>query len=245
MPDATRQPDPSPALAKPQQDGPIAIYTAAALGAFFLAIGDLFTNNNAATTMKIAEVIKQHLFVGFDLAIFIIPGLMVLACCLCWVFQPQTRIDGFGRGFALFAMLSVATPYGSPPQGVSSANHTVTASSILGIGAAFAAESRSAPSTATVIVSFEGRSQPPSSALLTLRDPRTARILGQQTIRGPVTLAAQPGTYEVEIEANGYRKTTASVQIQRQPLSYTVSVQKTFVPLALQRLWAPKNVQAR
>ncbi len=228
----------------PRREKPVALYVAAALGAFFLTAGDLFTNGYAATTLKIAEVIKQHVYAGFDEAVFIIPALMLLACCLCWVYQPRTRVDAFGRGFALFAVLSVAAPYQSTSQGADITSHPSggnPSGSVLGIGAAVAAEHSSQRYTATLNISFQEANEPPKDAQLIIRDPKTGKILGREDIEGPVKITAPGGTYEVEIEAKGYRRTEARVEILEEPQSYNIRVEKTFVPLTIQRLWAPRK----
>src|SRR4030095_2792005 len=95
------------------------LYYASALGAFCLGLGDLVSNGPAATVLKIGDVLRQYVFWGNDFGGGI-PLLLlgVLGVCLCWVHEPKTRVDAFSRGFSVFAVLAVVTPYQPNPGGL-------------------------------------------------------------------------------------------------------------------------------
>ena len=190
-------------------------------------------------------MLKENVYSGFDKDIFVILLLMVLACCLCWVYQPRTRIDGFSRGFAVFAMLSVASPYQQPSQGTEIPAATPAGHSgeyILGFGYALAAEAASESYTTIVHVKFQGRETPPPGATVTIRDLNTGKILGRDKIGGPIPIAAPPGKYQLEVEAPGYRRTRSDLEITEKYQFYVLSVDQTIFPLGIQRLWSPSTV---
>ena len=88
------------------------MYLAGGLGALFLGFGDLLNNDTAATVLKIGAMIKRHVYPGIESGGSIGLCLLVLfGVCVCWIYQPKTRIDAFARGLSVFALLTVATPY--------------------------------------------------------------------------------------------------------------------------------------
>ena len=91
------------------------IYVAAAFGGILLVVGDLLQNGKAATTWKLQEVLRQHVFQSLDYGVTL--GLIFIvttSCFLCWVEQPKSRTDALARGAAVFAVLSALTPYKAP-----------------------------------------------------------------------------------------------------------------------------------
>ena len=90
----------STSVPKAKVESPLVIYISAGLGAFFLGIGDLLNNNNAATVVKLSETIRQNLLPQLEsggLVALIV--LVVLGAAVCWIHQPTTRVDAFARGF--------------------------------------------------------------------------------------------------------------------------------------------------
>lgn len=91
------------------------LYSAAALGAFCLGLGDLLNNGNASTVLKLGEILRQHLWPDLASSGLLAIGMLIfLGGAICWLHQPRTRVDAFARGFSVFALLAVATPYNAP-----------------------------------------------------------------------------------------------------------------------------------
>src|SRR5713101_7912203 len=89
------------------------LFMAAAFGSICCGFADLFNNKEAAAVLKIGEVIRL-LYPPFGGNYWIaLVMLIAFSIGLCWIYQPQTRVDAFLRGLSVFAVLSAASPYNS------------------------------------------------------------------------------------------------------------------------------------
>ena len=91
----------------------IKLYAAALGGAFLLVIADLLANIDAATTLKLGDVVEKYVVGSTDMGSGMVGLLLVLLLSLffCWLYSPEDKIAAFTRGFSVFAVLSAATPY--------------------------------------------------------------------------------------------------------------------------------------
>lgn len=100
------------AASGPPESNPWKLYFAGFMGGLLLAIGDLATNDKAATVLKFQAALKALDLPGVQNAGFV--GLCVigfLGALFCWIWPVASRGDAFVRGFSVFAILSVGTPY--------------------------------------------------------------------------------------------------------------------------------------
>ena len=101
--------------------GRIDKYLPAIVGALFLAIGDLLTNDTAATVIKIVGAIKKlaPVFGGGAFSAFLAANggyiafliLMTGAWFLAWLKSPGTKFESFTLGMSVFTTLFVISPY--------------------------------------------------------------------------------------------------------------------------------------
>jgi len=87
------------------------LYLAGFLGGIVLAIGDLASNDTSSTALKLSAVMQK---VIPDLTNGGLVGLLlvgVLGAVLCWVWPVASKGDAFARGFSVFAILTVGTPF--------------------------------------------------------------------------------------------------------------------------------------
>jgi len=89
------------------------LYFAGFMGGLILAIVDLSSNDNAAIALKFqAVLVKLELFGlaqnGGAIGVVLVAALGAL---FCWVWPVRSRGDAFIRGFSVFAILSVGTPF--------------------------------------------------------------------------------------------------------------------------------------
>lgn len=90
----------------------IGMYVAGFLGGACLCIGDLLTNDTAATVLKFQAVIAKYLMPSIQNGGLV--GVLVvgaLGALFCWIWPVATRGEAFARGFSVFAILAVGTPY--------------------------------------------------------------------------------------------------------------------------------------
>lgn len=83
------------------------IYVAAAFGAFVSTLVDLMWNPTTAMTIKLREALVQHVYSGLDAGWPVLVLLMLLGIGAAFVNTPTLRVDGFARGLAVFALLSL------------------------------------------------------------------------------------------------------------------------------------------
>lgn len=224
---------------------------AGAIGAFIVTLGDLCNNGQSATVLKIAQNIRQYIYPGFrhgPITAGIL--LIVLGGLLCWVHRPGTRADAFSRGLALFAVLAAPAPYHGVTGGLtSSPKHQPNSMQLLfPIKSAYAQQQGTTnhrPQVETTIGTAEIIITPPTkSANVTLRDTKSAKIVANEQINGnSFTIKKPVGTYQVEVEASGYRITATKLQISNDKKVYRLPMESSGVPLSLQRLVSPKSTK--
>lgn len=229
------------------------LYLAAAFGAFCLGFGDLVKNGHTATVLKIADVIREHLFPGLGVGAAVALVLLIgLGVGYCWIQGPSTLVDAFNRGFSVFAVLAVVTSTDAVPAGLSAP----TAVGRLGIRAtpsviapAYAQEDLRSeiglPAEPVVpfgqaiiqITTLQDNAEVPVTTV-TLRDAATRKVIGLEQIRtATFSIQRPPGKYLVEVETPGYRRTEVMLDINDQINAYTLSMPETALPLSVQRLY--------
>ena len=248
------------------------LFCAAAFGAFCLGLGDLLNNSNAATVLKLGEIVRQYLWPGLESSGLLALLLLVfLGGTICWLHEPKTRVDAFARGFSVFALLAVTTPYqaptadlGNPEAGLGGGN-PVTAPAGLSDSASLghplllmasvvpavqggargqvALAADRAVATARVHLFEEDGRTPVEGALVTLRDVSSAQVLGSETLSSHVAQIKKPtGTYVVEIEKDGYQRVQFRLAL-RGDHAWAVKLAPSKVPLNLQRLRGAEDVE--
>lgn len=241
----------SPPTNTPTEDSPLGIYISAALGALFLGIGDLLNNKTAATVLKLSETIRQNLYPQLESGGLVALALLVIfGASVCWVQQPRTRVDAFARGFSVFALMAVTAPYNPTSTGLShspAAPHPNTGgiSNLFGISAAYA--DNDTPSTPVEITLAPRKTSAlPSDTQIILRELDTGKIIGTSQIKSSKFTINQPsGRYLLEVEAHGFRRTSAELQVGGANKQINVPIEDSAIPLNLQRLYAPERVSAK
>lgn len=228
------------------------LYLAAAFGAFCLGFGDLVKNGQAATVLKIADVIHEHLFPGFGVGAAVALVLLIgLGVGYCWIQGPGTLVDAFNRGFSVFAVLAVVTATDAVPAGLSAptaagVRFRATPSLIapayaqenIGSELRLSAEPIAPLGQAIIqITTLKGKAEMPVITV-TLREAETRKVIGLEQVRG-ATLHIQrpPGKYLLEVETPGYRRTEVMCDIDDQINAYALSLPETEWPLSIQRLY--------
>lgn len=258
---------------QPSSDRPWVLYLSSGFGALFLGISDLAShpNESEAATYRLGIIFSQLDIFDYDAAGLPLILLTILGIGMAWVYQPLTRVDAFTRGFALFAMMSVATPFevspGNPPNPANQENQASkenpnspstpsntepTEESHQGFdfflgSEAYAQELGSPPrrelKTMGLWVSFkEGGGKQPSHTTIIVREAQSRKIIGryiQDQNQSPMINLRQPkGSYIVEVEAPGYARTQSQINLEDDSI-YHVELEKTFLPLFLQKIFPP------
>lgn len=220
---------------------PRVLYLASALGAFVLGLGDYFRNEYASTTMRMGEFLTSHFHVGGEPMVFAFVLLMILAVIGCWVYQPPTKVDAFARGLSVLSLLSLASPATGPQSlsGKDAASPGGPGGSLLGIEEAFADAPVAYGSMTLRFVAEDGRA-PVAREVVTLRAASTAQLLGRERLMTDSVRIERPlGRYLVEIEAPGFQRVQAALEIGSRPACRTISLRRSAVPIAVQRFYAP------
>lgn len=252
-----------------KQDTLPVIYLAASFGALCLGLGDLLNNDNAATVLKLGEVMRKNFYPELQSGGLLALVLLVsLGAGTCWIHQPTSRIDAFSRGFSVFAILAVVTPYqSSPPQQapLGSTNESATNTtqvprnySMIALAAmqlpddtensppseSLGAQQEPMNDNSAVIMLQSLRDAPIKKTIVTVRDLETAQILGYQAVVGDTfSLSLPEGEYLLELEVPGYRRTNFSIELGEGPSGYSVPMTTSIFPLSLQRLIGAQEVK--
>lgn len=100
------------AKSDPHEGSAWKLYLSGFLGGLILAIGDLATNDSSATVLKFQAVLQKYLLPNFAngglLGLFVVG---IFGGLFCWIWPTHTRGEAFVRGFSVFAILTVGTPY--------------------------------------------------------------------------------------------------------------------------------------
>lgn len=234
----------------PTEDSPMGIYLSAALGALFLGIGDLLNNQTAATVLKLSQAIRQNLYPQLESGGLVALALLVIfGAGVCWVQQPRTRVDAFARGFSVFALMAVTAPYNPGTEGL---NHQPAGpanaaglSSLFGISAAYA-DNHAQPVPIEITLAPTNTTTLPTDTKITLRALDTGEIIGTTRIRSSKLTISQPsGRYLLEVEASGFRRTSAELLINGAGKQLNVPIEESAVPLGIQRLYAPDKANEK
>jgi hypothetical protein len=228
------------------ENSQLGIYISAALGALFLGIGDLLNNNTAATVLKLSETIRQYLYPSLESGGLVALALLaILGAAVCWVQQPHTRVDAFSRGFSVFALLAVTTPYHPTTTGLDHppGPHPTSGGigSLFGISVAYADDDTP---TIPLDITLEPRTATtlPSDTQVILREFDTGKIVGTSKISSGKFSINQPrGRYLLEVEAPGFRRTATELKVDGASQRITVPIEDSSIPLSIQRLYAPER----
>jgi hypothetical protein len=92
----------------------VAIFVSALIGSGVAALADLLQKDTAGAVVKVqttlAMLVDQKLSTLWAIVL-----LMILGAALCFVFQPETRKNGFTLGLSVISVVMTATPTKPPP----------------------------------------------------------------------------------------------------------------------------------
>jgi hypothetical protein len=218
-------------------------------GALLAVLGDLVNNGNSAMLLKLREVLKTNVAPHFEQTFMVVILVVAISLCLFVVRPPRGRGEAFAQGLAVFAVFTTLAPFKDP------AMTTDIRLSMLepppSIGSLFIAPARAASMgetrSRTITVTFEGGQAPAPGARVVIRSATSGLAIGQKRLdrsANAVTITAPVGTYDLDVEADGFERTRARVTIASaaQPPA-TVVVPRSSVPLPLQQLYAPKRTR--
>ncbi|NOY71888.1 MAG: hypothetical protein GXP14_05845 [Gammaproteobacteria bacterium] len=228
-------------------DQPYKLYFASAFGAFCLGFGDLLNNEHSATVLKISEIMTQLLQsdigAGGLLALIL---LAILGVCVCWIQQPQTRLDAFSRGFSVFAVLAVATPFEPPSEKAEVA--------LIGLANARADDPPSLRMRSLggmeygnieIVIQANNADTNVTHARITLRDANTKKpviVTKIDLLNNTLKLSRLPlGQHIMEIEIPDFRNAQVTLNINPGTQRYALSIDSSAIPAAIQRLTSAKK----
>ena len=237
---------------------------ASGLGAFVVGLLDLIQNEESSVVVKIADQVRERLYpTAPDYALWALILLTLIGLCLAWVHQPRTRVDGFARGLSVLALLGVVAPNNQPfDDPANSVRHDQTISRPASTGSwfsvlphAWAQDPDQETPELSPSMQVEGQSgtatihlrgvKKDSAVLVTIRDLETAKKVSVRRFRGAsFTLEKPPGSsYLIEVEAQGYRRTSSQLDIPEGTQEYSLGIEETKIPLSILRL-IPMNKAA-
>lgn len=221
---------------------------AGGFGAFILAIGDMLKAEDISTMTRIAQMFREQGMPGAEGLMLPIVLVVVLGIGVTWVHRPSLRTDGFVRGLSVFALLGAVSPE-LPPQDTLHDNHEGHGTSLrqdATLSTSFTAFALAGPSLTS--------EQPFSAAInilglpsgtpvyVTMRSARSRRVVGRETVTtSRILIEKESGNYSIELEAEGYQRIKFDLRL-REDGAYSVRLQPSQIPLALQRLRAPRKV---
>lgn len=240
---------------RPITDQPYKLYFASAFGAFCLGFGDLLNNEHSATVLKISEIMQQLLQSDIGAGgLLALTLLAVLGVCVCWVQQPKTRLDAFSRGFSVFAVLAVATPFDphNEPVEASTTAATMMSFSDVQVDKNVSLRMRGGGSkygNIEIIIAPDKVNARVKNARVALRNHDTKKLVMITTTKiynNKLKLSRLPlGKYILEIEIPSFRHAQINIGIKPGTQHYELSLGSSAIPSALQRLTSPKKYKMR
>ncbi len=225
----------SPSSTESPKEHPAIIIASGGIGAMCFGLADLLNNADAAALVKLGEVLQRIVPVwlpGPGIALIV---LTLLGCLLCWIYQPKTRLDAFMRGFSVFAVLTVANPYEN------AALKPVKPPKLPKTRALMSSADLPQPDLPVFfLVSTNDQGPPIKKAIVTLRNPKTKKILRKFATTNTFSLPKFKA-YLIEIEAEGFRSTAFEFQPNPTQQNYVIHLEPSLIPTELQRLYGPKR----
>ena len=98
-----------------------------------------------------------------------------------------------------------------------------------------------------ITLKFENNVPEDINVMVTLRGGRSEKSLGRQRIRTEeFTIARPAGSYILQVEAEGYKRTQLPIDIVKDEVkNYTVTLIPSPVPLNIQKLISPDEIGKR
>ena len=246
-----------------KQRSAIEAMVASGLGALILGFLDLAQNGDLSVVAKIADQIREQLYpAASNPALWALIMLTLIGLCLGWVHRPLTRVDGFARGLSVLALLGVVAPNNQPYEdAANAAGHDQTTSRPASIGSwvsvlprvwaqeqeqkkpELSSSMQAKSQSGTTTIHLRGIKKD-SAVLVTVRDPETAKKVSVRRLRGPSFTLEKPAgsSYLIEVEAQGYRRTSAQVNIPEGTKNYSLDIEETKIPLSILRLLSMDKV---
>jgi hypothetical protein len=237
-------------------------YLAGAGAGALTSILDLLKDPNQGTVARVGSMLKEHLFGGLNL--FFSPAfwaiILVLAASLfvCWVFEVTSRLDGFLRGCTILAAFSIGAP--SPiinkqitdtrSDGFAARSQVTGLPRLVSTASAQTSSSQDQSGTAIgevyVILDHLKEMIPRPDSVVTVRSSPSHSRIAIYTIVDNTARILQPyGQYIVDIETPEFSNITFDLTIDAPLAAYSVSAQRSLVPLPLQKLLVATKVQLR
>jgi hypothetical protein len=215
-----------------------------ALGAFVVGFVDLMNHGDQSTTMKVAEVIRNYIYspVGRG-GIYALILLVLLGSGSCIIYSPKSKLDAFARGLAVMTLLNTSAPtYTEKGLSGSEGESTDVHSFIQEL---YAGNQEPAMSSCKITLKFENGAPEDVNVMVTLRGGRSEKSLGRQRIRTKeFTIARPAGSYILQIEAEGYKRTQISINmVKDEVMNYIVTLIPSDVPLNIQKLISPDEIE--
>lgn len=221
-------------------------YLAAVGGVLLATVSDYVKNQPISVMDKIGNGMFPASEYRLILALIL---LIVTGFFFCWIFEPQNRIDGFWRGVSALSLLTIVAPQSidQPLKSQSSLGSPVRTSAAALAAAPDAASGPAASAfggAVVVSVKLEDGQARPFAALVTLRNGATGSIVARQQVRTTeFEIAQKNGRYDLELEVDGYRRVRAKLDIGLGPAAYEIELERSDVPLELQRLYPADDVE--
>jgi hypothetical protein len=224
--------------------GERAVYVAAIGGALIATVADVVNNGDASTAGKL---LTRFYIISLTGYIVVIGLLAIAGGFTCWVYTPGSRIDAFTRGLSILTLLSVVNPLTVPgPVGLPAVSPPAQTRGLVdGSEAPFATAFVDSQTMSYVRLSPASPPSPEFAALITLRNADTLVIVARQRFQTLEFYVLQPeGRYAVEVEADGYRRTSTVITVGAVSLGYEIPLERSDIPISVQRLYPPVEVTA-
>jgi hypothetical protein len=242
------------------------IYIAGAGAGALTSLLDFLKDVNNGTIARIGTVLDKHLFPDLELFLganfWAIVLVVVVTLFVCWIYEAQTKLDGFLRGCTILAAFSIGAPgpiiekqLESLPAGTSNMlleqPGVQNFAGVISPARAFARDAHAATTSGApvgeayiVLTHLSGQSPPPRSTVEVKGSGRQRVALFQ--VKGDNFFIRQPyGSYLVTVTTPGFTAFRFKVKINRPLWAYTVDTKKSSVPIAFQKLTTPSTVKAR
>jgi hypothetical protein len=212
-----------------------------AFGGMLAALADLIQKEQASAVLKINEILRTTLQIPTR-PIAIVALLVAFGIALCFVFGADSNKKAFYTGASILSIMMALVPYKIPPSISVSPNQSPSGTlqddswleRYVMPGVVFAQSTQPSQSRSIHVHLFSSDRKPITTAVYTLVDPESLRVIARSKIQGPdFSFSVSRSDYLIRVEVPGYNITERSLNGVEQDLA--IPLVESRVPLFVQR----------
>lgn len=229
-------------------------YLAAAFGGFLVGFVELVKNGNEAaeqsttvTVLRISGVLRQHFSAHLATPGIAMLLLAIFGAILCSIYAPTSRKEAFTLGLSVYAVFASITPLEGKKLGEKLPGSQTSYFSLFSTAhAAVPVQTNQVFDYYLDLKDSYGKNRASSgSVLITVYDEAEKNLLkvATGTVNKVMKLQLPRGHYVLILECEDCRRGRIELEVEKPVEATTVTLSKTGIPLAIQRIYRPSPME--